>query len=370
MTDRTAPEKPNPSQTAVHYEYSPSFFGLLEQLRASVLISTYQAGKLVVVGVQEKGLDFSFHSFDQAMGVAVRLGEQGPDRIAIGTKRLVWSLLAAPQLGPRIAPAGRYDACFLSRSAHVTGEIHGHEMAWAGRELWLVNTLFSCLCTLHPDYSFVPRWRPPFITALASEDRCHLNGLAMHDGQPKYVTAMAETDTPGGWRPTKASSGCLIDVPNNAIVARGFAMPHSPRVHEGRVWVLDSGRGQMVLVDPNTGRAEPAAQLPGYTRGLAFYGPFAFVGLSRIRETAVFGGVPIAEQGEPLQCGVQVLDLRTGRTVAGLEFHSGVEEIFDVQILPGVRFPAVTGPVPAADGGETIWLVAGPHDPALSQGQG
>jgi uncharacterized protein (TIGR03032 family) len=241
----------------------------------------------------------------------------------------------------------------------MTGDIHVHEMAWAAPagELWFVNTLFSCLCTLDEGHSFVPRWRPPFITALAAEDRCHLNGLALADGRPRYVTAMAETDTPRGWRPNKATAGCLIDVDSGRTVARGFAMPHSPRVHQGRAWLLDSGTGRLVTVDPATGDVRAVAEQPGYVRGLALYGSYAFVGLSKIRETSTFGGVPIAQRRESLRCGVGVVELATGRDVGHLEFKSGVDEIFDVQVLPGVRLPAISGPFPGQDGGQTIWTV-------------
>jgi uncharacterized protein (TIGR03032 family) len=230
-------------------------------------------------------------------------------------------------------------------------------MAWAGNELWVVNTLFSCLCTLHPDYSFVPRWQPPFVSALAPEDRCHLNGLAMLDGKPKYVTAMAESDTPGGWRPRKVETGCLIDVESGQALARGFAMPHSPRAHLGHVWLLDSGRGSLVRVDPASGKVDTVARFPGYTRGLAMIGKLAFVGLSRIRETSTFGGVPIAENRQRLKCGVGVVDLQTGRLVGQLEFTSGVDEIFDVSLLVGARCTAMRGPFAAEDGEKTIWRV-------------
>jgi uncharacterized protein (TIGR03032 family) len=339
----------------VRYEHSRNLPALLEHLGSALLVSTYQAGKLGVVGGRQGSLALSFHNFEQAMGVAVK-----PDHIAVGARNQVWSLRSAPDIAPRLEPAGRYDACFLARSSHFTGDIHVHELAWAGDELWVVNTLFSCLSTLHEDYSFVPRWRPPFISALAAEDRCHLNGLAMSHGErgvltPCYVTAFAETDSAAGWRPGKAASGCLIHVPSGQTVARGFAMPHSPRVYQGRVWLLDSGTGRLVTVDPATGMVDTVAELPGYTRGLAFHESFAFVGLSTIRETAVFGGVPVAERRESLRCGVAVIDLRTGRSVAHLEFQSGVEEIFAVEVLPGVRFPAVSGPYPAVDGVPTIW---------------
>lgn len=336
----------------VRFEHSRDFVALLAQHRVSLLVSTYQAGKLVVVGTQSGALALSFHNFERTMGLAVK-----PGWIAVGTLNQIWFLRSAPDIAPRLPPAGSHDACFLARSSHLTGEIQGHELAWAGDDLWIVNTLFSCLCTLHSDYSFVPRWQPPFISKLAAEDRCHLNGLAFVDGRPKYATAMAETDTAAGWRPVKATAGCLLDVPANEVAARGFCMPHSPRVHRGRVWLLDSGRGRLVTVNPATGEAEPVSELPGYTRGLALHEGLAFVGLSRIRETSTFGGVPIAERRGSLKCGVAAIDVSSGRAVATLEFKAGVEEIFDVQVLPSICSPAISGPFAAAEGGRTLWIV-------------
>jgi uncharacterized protein (TIGR03032 family) len=350
----------DPVTREIRHEYTRTFPALLDQLGASLLLSTYQAGKLVAVGVAQGELTLSYHNLERAMGLAVK-----PDCIAAGSRAQVWFLRSAPDLAAQVEPAGRHDACFLTRSAHFTGEIQAHELAWAGDELWLVNTAFGCLCTLDDRHSFVPRWRPPFLTALAAEDRCHLNGLALAPGEgglliPRYVTALAETDTPQGWRPGKATSGCLIDVVSGQTVARGFAMPHSPRIHDGRVWLLHSGAGQLTLVDPASGKADTVTELPGYTRGLALYDRFAFVGLSKIRETATFGGMPIAARRPELKCGVGVVDLGTGRLMAHLEFVTGVEEIFDVQVFPGVRCPALSGPYPSLDGAAPIWIVPQP----------
>ncbi len=334
----------------VRHEFTHSLPSLLSQLGISLLVSTYQAGKVAVVGVASGELTLSYHNFEHVMGLAVK-----PDGIAVAARAQIWQLTAAHDLAARVEPAGRHDACFLTRSSHFTGEIQAHELAWAGDELWLVNTAFSCLCTLDGLHSFVPRWRPPFVSALAAEDRCHLNGLALAGGAPKYVTALAETDTKEGWRANKAQSGCLIDVASGQTVARGFAMPHSPRVHRGRVWLLHSGAGQLVLIDPTSGHVEMVAELPGYTRGLAMYDRFAFVGLSKIRETSTFGGMPIAERRPELKCGVGVVDLTTGRLMAHLEFVTGVEEIFDVQVIPGARCPALRGPYASLDGSAPIW---------------
>src|SRR4051812_38703485 len=195
-TATPVPVAPVPPQAvAFHFTQTDSFVALLQQLGASLLVSTYQANKLLVARATGSGLSMLVRTFERPMGLAVDAG-----RLAVGTRDRVWFLRDAPDIAPRVEPAGAHDACFLPRSCHVTGDIGVHELAWAGDELWAVNTRFSCLCTLHPDYSFVPRWRPPFITALAAEDRCHLNGLALVDGRPKYATALGETDTRDGWR--------------------------------------------------------------------------------------------------------------------------------------------------------------------------
>jgi uncharacterized protein (TIGR03032 family) len=340
------PTPPAPAATDAPFR-SINSVGLADLLEAhglTLIVTTYQAGKLMAVRGAQGRISTLLRTFDRPMGLALQDGRQ----FALGTRYQVWLLRNAPDIAPQIEPKGKHDACFLPRQCFVTGDIRGHEMAWAGDELWIVNTHFSCLCTPHPEYSFVPRWRPPFVTALTPDDRCHLNGLALAPDErgvptPRYVTALGETDTPNGWRADKARGGLLIDVPSGAVVARGLSMPHSPRVYAGRVWVLDSGSGQLRIVDPASGRSEPVAELPGFTRGLAFYGPYAFVGLSQIRETAQFGGLPIAERRPDLRCGVWVIDLRTGRVEQFMQFEAGVEEIFAVEVLAGIRFPEIVG---------------------------
>jgi uncharacterized protein (TIGR03032 family) len=338
--ERTLPDgSPAPPQAVpFHYIQTDSFAALLAELGASLLVSTYQANKLLVARAARGGLSMLVRTFDRPMGLAV-----DARRLMIGTRDRIWALRNAPDIAPRIEPAGQHDACYLPRSCHVTGDIGIHEMAWAGDELWAVNTRFSCLCTLDPDYNFVPRWRPPFISALAAEDRCHLNGLAVVDGRPKFATALGETDTAGGWRANKPQGGCLMDVSRGEMISRGLSMPHSPRWHRGRLWILGSGTGRLVLVDSATGRGQGVADLPGFARGLAIHGPFAFIGLSKIRPTSAMDGVPLAERREQLKCGVAVVDLRSGQMMGLLEFQTAVEEIFDVQLMPDASFPEVIG---------------------------
>lgn len=357
--DATSREPSAVQQREVRYEHSRELVDVLARLNASLSISTYQAGKLALVGSHERKLTLSFHNFDRPMGVAIH---PSGDRMAVAARNKVWLLRNDRDLASQLEPAGANEACFLASSAQITGEIQAHEMGYSGDDLWIVNTLFSCLCTLDPDYSFVPQWQPSYISQLAPEDRCHLNGMAMLDGKPKYVTAMGQTDTAGGWRPNKVETGCLIDVDTNEVIAHGFAMPHSPRVHMGQIWLLDSGRGALVRVDPKTREVFNVARFPGYTRGLAMMGSFAFVGLSKIRETSTFGGVPIAEDRDRLKCGVGIVNVQNGELAGQFEFTSGVDEIFDVSLVAGARLTVMRGPYATEDGEKTIWTVPRPRD--------
>jgi uncharacterized protein (TIGR03032 family) len=334
----------------IRCSHSESLPTLLSRLRLSVLISTYQTGHLVVVAARQGRLVLSFHQFERAMGIAIK-----PGVIAICTRKEVWFVRDAPDIAAKLEPRGTYDACYVARTAHFTGDIQAHESAWVGNEFWVVNTLFSCLAALHPCYSFAPRWRPPFVSALRPEDRCHLNGLALVDGQPRYVTALAETDSPEGWRTVKATGGCLIEVPSGNIVVRGLVLPHSPRVDGHHLYFLHSGHGRLAVVHPTTAQVDTVAELPGVGRGLALHGGFAFVGLSRARPT--LEGVPIVARRDQLQCGLSVVDLRTGAVAGELQFHTGVEEIFDVQVLPGITFPYVSGPWAERDTGQPLWTI-------------
>jgi uncharacterized protein (TIGR03032 family) len=343
--------------TEVGFRHSPSLPDVLEQHACSLLVSTYQAGQLVAIGVDHGQPTFSFRSFDRAMGVAV-----GADGIAVAGRSQVWELRDSSEVAPSLPPEGRHDRCWLPRTSVVTGPVLCHEIAWGtdrdgDPDLWIVNTLFSCLAGLDARYSFVPRWRPPFVTGLAAEDRCHLNGMAMRDGAPAFATVMARTDVAGGWRAARNDSGAVLDVTSGEVVTSGLAMPHSPRWYDGSLYVLNSGLGRLERVDVGSGRREPVALLPGYARGLALRDGLAFVGLSKIRETAIFGGAPIAEYHEQLVCGVGVVDLSSGDTVATLEFTSVVDEIFDVQVLPGVRCPSLG----SASGGDEVWVLPRPR---------
>jgi uncharacterized protein (TIGR03032 family) len=315
--------------------HTSNFPALLDELGISLAVTTYQAGRLVFIRSEKDHLNTHFRTFDRPMGMAT-LG----DRLAVGCGVQVWEFRDNPAVAAKVEPVGHHDACYIPRRSHVTGDIDVHEMEYSPEgKLWLINTRFNCLCTLREDCSFVPEWRPPFITALAPEDRCHLNGLALVDGVPRYATALGTSDTAGGWRATKARGGVLMDIPGNEVLLEGLSMPHSPRLHGGHFWLLESGDGSLGRVDLAAGKYEKICEMPGFTRGIDFCGRFAFVGLSQVRESAVFSGIPLVDRLEERTCGIYAVNLETGQVIAFLEFTSGVKEIFAVRVLPGRRQP-------------------------------
>jgi uncharacterized protein (TIGR03032 family) len=240
-----------------------------------------------------------------------------------------------------------FDRLFVPRSAQVTGDLDIHELGVleSGVPIF-VNTLYSCLATFSRTHSFKPVWQPAFISKLAAEDRCHLNGLAMEVGTPRYVTAICRSDIVTGWRDRRAQGGCIIDVATDRVLTEQLSMPHSPRIRSGELWVLDSGRGYLARVDRTTGERENVTFCPGFLRGLAFTGKYAIVGLSLPRDGAFKGlelDAELAKRDAEPRCGLNIIDLESGDIVHWLRLDGRIKETFDVAVLPGVRCPMAIG---------------------------
>jgi uncharacterized protein (TIGR03032 family) len=324
--------------TKISCHASASFEDWLIQSGGSLAVSTYQAGKVAMVGHDGRQMTLLMRDFDKPLGMVVAGG-----RMVLATRYDVSVFANSPVLAHEyeVSEPGRYDALFLPRATYHTNDLHTHDLGVSHDGITLVATRFSCLAKLSFDYNFTPIWKPLFVTDLVPEDRCHLNGLAMRDGQPRYVTALGTTDTAGGWRERKADGGVLMDVQSSEIILRGLSMPHSPRWYDNRLWVLNSGTGELLVVDPQNGRYDVACHLPGYLRGLTFVGPYALVGLCKIREKHIFGGLPVQQQNQTLPCGIAIIDLRTGSQAGFFEFTEGCEELFEIQFLPGLRRPMI-----------------------------
>jgi protein O-GlcNAc transferase len=330
-----------PPSPPLEVQTSRHFLGWLHDTGASLAFTTYQTNRLFLLGLKPDGrLSIFERLFDRPMGLCA-----SPDRLWMSTRWQMWQLDDA--LPPGETHQG-YDRLYVPRRAATTGDLDVHDIAidGAGRVVF-VNTAYSCLATLSDRYSFAPLWQPPFVTRLAPEDRCHLNGLAMEGGRPRFVTAVSRSDVAGGWRERRHTGGCLVDVASGEIALGDLSMPHSPRVHGGRAWLLNSGTGELGFADLAAGRFEPVAFCPGFLRGLAIVGDYALVGLSKPRHERTFSGLALddrlREKDSEARCGIWVVDLRSGVVAHWVELAGVVVELYDVQILPGVKRPMALG---------------------------
>jgi uncharacterized protein (TIGR03032 family) len=315
----------------------------LAEQQVSLALTTYQSGKLFLVGRRDDMQISVFErTFNRSMGLWASPNGQ---TLWMSSKYQLWRFENA--LAPGALHQG-YDGLYIPRAAYTTGDLDIHDVAVedSGRMVF-VATHFNCLGTLSERASFTPLWRPRFISALIPEDRCHLNGLAMRDGRARYVTVVSQSDVADGWRDRRNDGGCVIDVASNDIVASGLSMPHSPRWYHEKLWVLNSGTGEFGSIDLEQGRFEPLAFCPGYLRGLAFVGDYGVVTLSKPRSDLTFGDLALDNQlrsrEATAQCGLQIIDLRTGVVAHWLRLEGLVSELYDSVVLPGVVRPMAFG---------------------------
>lgn len=335
-TSRSVPQ----SKLNLEISASRQFTDWLAEQQLSLAFTTYRAGRLFLVGSKEGGrLTLFERFFNRCMGLWA-----DSETLYLSSLYQIWRFTNA--LAPGAAHKG-HDRLFVPRVGYTTGDLDVHDMAVDGDgRLIFVNSLHSCLATLSQDHSFTPLWRPPFISRLAAEDRCHLNGLALRDGRPAYVTAVSESDIADGWRERRGDGGCVIDVAADEVVLRELSMPHSPRWYRDRLWLHDSGTGRFGTLEPESGRFEPVATCPGYLRGLVFHGDFAIAGVSKPRD-GDFKGLALDEiladrKTEP-RCGLLVIDLKSGDIVHWLRLEGVIGELYDVAVLPGVVRPTALG---------------------------
>lgn len=330
----------------VTYSMSPGLSAFLGSHRIGLAISSYQSGKFYLLGQNaEGGLSVDERFFRKAMGICV------PDKDTILLATLFQVIKFRNVLEPGQKANGAFDACYVPREIFVTGELDTHDVGQLkdGRAVF-VNTLYNCLAAPSARHSFTPIWKPPFISKIVKEDRCHLNGLAMEDGVPRYVTAVSKSDTIDGWRDRRFDGGIVIDVATGEIVIGGLSMPHSPRIYNGKLYVLNSGTGELGWIEPAKKAAEAkfhvVAFCPGFVRGLGFFGKYALVGLSKPRYERFEGlalDKKLAETDSEPWCGVQVIDLDTGACVHWFRIDGPVGELYDLGIVPEVVRPMALG---------------------------
>lgn len=326
--------KNNPADFTAPFSctYSPNVPELLLKLNCTLAISTYQAGKIVFLSPKnQESLIQLPRTFDKPMGIA--LTDNG-DKMAVACKQEIIVFRNSPQLATHYPKSpNTYDALYFPRNTFYTSALDIHDLSWAGKQLFAVNTLFSCIVSINDDYNFTPYWKPSFITELVSEDRCHLNGMALENNVPKYVSTFNNGNTHQSWREKITTSGIVIDITNNQVVAQNLAMPHSPRIYNNELYILLSAAGELIKINPANGKTETIIKLRGFVRGMAYHKDFLFIGLSKLRKnSSTFAHLDIA--GKSDYAGIAIVHLPTASLYAEIRYHTSVDEIYDIQVLP------------------------------------
>ena len=323
---------------------SRHFPSWLASTGGGLAFSTYQAGKLFLLGAKPDG---KLSVFERTLARCMGIGVSADARSLLVASEYQIVRFDNVMAGSPPMDSG-IDASFVPHQTWITGDVDVHDIGFgADSRPLFVNTLFNCIATVSDGYSFKPLWQPPFISKMAAEDRCHLNGMALEDGVARYATAVSRSDIADGWRDRRADGGIVIDVASGESVASGLSMPHSPRLHGGKLWLLNSGTGELGTVDLASGTFSPVAFVPGFARGLAFVGNHAVVGLSLPRDNRTFSGLPLDEalkaRDADARCGLAVIDLTSGDMVHWVRIEGVVRELFDVVALPGTRQPTAIG---------------------------
>jgi uncharacterized protein (TIGR03032 family) len=350
------------------------FVDLLRRANIS-LVAALRPGGIACIGVQDGALFMTCTPMVAPLGLAT-----DGTRLAVGSRRDITVFTPSTRLADHLPGQPKHhDVLFVPVNSYRTGECMVHDMALDGPSVVFINTQFSCLARADGLSSFVPLWRPPFITTLMPEDRCHLNSFAMEGNRIRYATAFAATDAVQGYRSLPNDSGVIIDVEANAVVVTGLIKPHSVRIFDSKLYVLNSASGEVLKVDINARGSETLATLPGFTRGLRLHGDVLFVGLSTLRASARVLGLPLGNRADSLVAGIAALDRNSGQLLGMLRLAPGVEELFDLVVLPGFQRPLMLDPSPdvKAVGIETpdgsYWMTVGqdlrprPPDQAGSQ---
>lgn len=328
----------NQEPSKYEFSYSSGIPALLDQLDLVIAISTYQAGKVIFLGPSQNGdcVRQTPVSFKKPMGIAL-----SDNKLAVATLDNI-QIFSDSQLLAQNFPYSddHFDALYLPRATYYSGETDLHDLHFGKGGLWAVNTKFSCISTFDVNYSFRSRWKPPFISKLLPQDRCHLNGMATKDKTPVYATALGMTDTAEGWREHITTGGVLMSVPDGEIILENLPMPHSPRLIGDDLYLLLSASGEIIRYNPQEKGYDTIIQTDAFIRGLAHYDHYLFVGLSKVRQSSkTFNKLPVAKMAN--HAGILIIDLHTRQKVGEIIYHNTVEEIYDVQVLPGVRFPGL-----------------------------
>ena len=332
-------QDPQQATSPFSCSFSANVPELMSKLKCTLAITTYQAGKIVFLSPRdENNLVQLPRTFPKPMGIAL---DQNGDKMALACKDEVTVFKNSSALAYTYPAKPKvYDSLYMPRSKFYVGPVDIHDLMWGNDGLYAVNTLFSCIAKIGEDHSFTPYWQPPFISEIVPEDRCHLNGMAMLNGKPKFVTAFNQGNSERSWREVVTTDGILMDMDNNEILLSNLAMPHSPRIFNGDLYLLLSATGEFIKVELENKNYEVICNLNGFVRGMAYHKDFVFIAISKLREnSSTFAKLDIA--GKSKDAKIMIVHLPTKSVQGEITYHTSVDEIYDIQILPNKIRPNI-----------------------------
>ncbi len=314
-------------------KFAPLIAEILNQNNISIAISTYQAGRVIFIGSKD-GITLTQIpvSFKKPMGISIL-----DNKLAVASMDSIRFFADDPKIlkTAKLNDQG-FDRAFLERAKYHTGTNDIHDIHFGKGQIWGVNTLFSCICTFDINYSFVPKWKPPFISDLLPEDRCHLNGMVVEDGLPSFTTALSAGNHKNSWKENILESGILMSVPEGEILSDHLCIPHSPIKHENKIYLLESGLGNLVEYDIENKSTKILYCFERFTRGMAIHNGMLFIAVSKVRKSSkTFSKLSFTEKDYP--AGIIIYSLNFNEVLGEIEYHETVEEIYDLKIIPNAN---------------------------------
>ena len=320
-------------------KYNQEFKNVLKSTGSTLIMSVYQAGKLIMLHVSDDNvLKMTPVSYPKPMGLAIH-GKQ----FGIATKTELHVYTDGNTDSRKISLGEReYDHLYFPRVTYHVGPLDLHDINFVSGELIAVNTRFSCIAAFDSLSNFRPIWQPHFITEITPEDRCHLNGMAVEDNEPLYVTALGKGNSKQSWRANITNGGILMSIPDNEIVLEGLAMPHSPRIVGDYLYLLESARGALVRIDRKTFEKETVVSLPGLVRGLSIVNNTAFIGISKVRDSSTTFS-KLSDEVKAEFASIYAIDLHSGMILGNLSFENIIQEIYDIHCFEGTTSVGMLG---------------------------
>jgi uncharacterized protein (TIGR03032 family) len=218
-------------------------------------------------------------------------------------------------------------------STFYPGSLYIHDLALLGSDLYANAVGQNAVARLKPDGSFERRWWPKCIdhggAPAFSCNYIQLNSIAAgKDLRSSFFSASSSRigrRRPGHLNYPVDRRGVIFSGRTREPMCTGLTRPHSARLRRGRVWVANSGYGELGYV--SDGRLEVVSRLPGWTRGLCMVKNVAFVATSRIipRYASYAPGLDVSKS----RCAVHAVSCENGAILASAEWPAG-NQIFAI----------------------------------------